>query len=86
MKKRLLAFFLLLWLYDVRAQVVYDDSSILIEKDGLITNVEIKQEVHPLLDAEALRVISAMPNWNPGIKNGKPERVRIFQPITFKLD
>lgn len=58
----------------------------IIEKDGLITNVEIKQEVHPLLDAEALRVISAMPNLIPGIKNGKPERVRIFQPFTFKLD
>ena len=43
-----------------------------VESDGSITNVQISHSVHPLLDKEAVRVVSSMPKWNPGKKNGKP--------------
>ncbi len=36
-------------------------------------------------DEEALRVISSMPDWNPGRQNGKEVRVQLNMPISFKL-
>jgi protein TonB len=41
--------------------------------------------VDPALDKEALRVISTMPRWKPGMQRGKPVRVRYTVPITFRL-
>lgn len=57
-----------------------------IDTDGNITNPEIAQSVHPLLDAEALRVVKLMPKWEPGSENGTPVKVKYNLPITFKMD
>ena len=57
----------------------------IINSDGSISDVEISKSVHPLLDAEALRVVSSMPNWTPGKVNGKAVKVRFMLPITFRL-
>lgn len=35
--------------------------------------------------AEALRIVSILPNWKPGTNNGKPVRVKYTIPITFPL-
>ena len=59
--------------------------SFIIEKDGSVSNVELISGVDPLLDAEALRVVKAMPSWNPGKINGKPVRTQYALPITFRL-
>ena len=56
-----------------------------IDKDGSVKNVEVVESVHPLLDAEAVRVVKQMPKWNPGIMNGKPVRVKFSLPITFRI-
>ena len=56
-----------------------------INKDGSISDVNIVRGVDPLLDAEAIRVISAMPNWKPGKQRGETVRVRYTLPISFKL-
>lgn len=37
------------------------------------------------LDAEAIRVVSSMPKWQPGTQNGKPVNVKFTLPVTFKL-
>ena len=58
--------------------------SFIVEKDGSISNVEVKKSVHELLDKEALRVINARPKWNPGMQDGQPARARFFVPISFK--
>ena len=58
--------------------------SFIVEKDGSISNVEVKESVHELLDKEALRVINAMPKWKPGLQDGQPARARFFVPISFK--
>ena len=39
----------------------------------------------PLLDAEALRLISTMPKWVPGKQNGEVVRVKYTLPIQFAL-
>lgn len=57
----------------------------IINSDGSISDVEISKSVHPLLDAEALRVVNEMPNWTPGKVNGKAVKVRFMLPITFRL-
>ena len=56
-----------------------------VEKDGSISNAEVVKSVAPSLDAEALRVINAMPNWIPGKQNGKEVRVKYTVPISFHL-
>ncbi len=60
-------------------------ANFVVEKDGNITEARIVRSVHPSLDAEALRVIGSMPNWEPGMQNGEPVRVKYTVPITFKL-
>ena len=39
----------------------------------------------PDLDAEALRVISASPEWEPGYVKGEPVKVTYMFPVVFKL-
>ncbi len=53
--------------------------------DGSINNVSIIRSVDPSLDKEAMRVVKAMPNWNPGIVDGKPVPVWFTLPVTFQL-
>lgn len=57
----------------------------IVEKDGAISEVKVRRGAHPLLDEEAMRVISLMPNWKPGSMRGKKVRVRYTLPITFSL-
>ena len=57
----------------------------IVERDGSVSNIEILKSVHPLLDAEVVRVMSLMPNWIPGRQNGQPVRVKYSLPITFRL-
>lgn len=59
---------------------------IVIDKDGSVTDVEVAKSVHPLLDAEAVRVASSMPRWQPATKDGQPVRIRYSLPITFSLN
>jgi periplasmic protein TonB len=56
-----------------------------VEKDGSVTHVEIVKSVHPLLDNEAVKVISESPKWAPGLQRGQPVRVRYVIPLTFML-
>jgi len=57
----------------------------IIAVDGSICDAEVVKSVNPLLDAEALRVINAMPNWIPGKVDGRPAAVSMVLPINFKL-
>ena len=60
-------------------------ATFVVEKDGSISNAKVVKSIDPLLDAEALRVINAMPNWLPGKQNGKEVRVKYTVPISFHL-
>ena len=56
-----------------------------VEKDGSIGDTKIITSISPQLDAEALRIINAMPAWTPGKQNGGPVRVKYTIPVTFRL-
>jgi TonB family protein len=53
--------------------------------DGSIEKVEVLRSLHPLLDAEAVRVAQAMPKWNQGKRNDEPVSVYYTLPIAFKV-
>ena len=59
--------------------------SFIVEKDGSVSNAKVQKSVSEELDAEALRVINAMPKWTPGMQKGKAVRVKYTIPITFRL-
>ena len=56
-----------------------------VDKDGSIDNVSVLRGVNPDLDKEAIRVVSNMPNWKPGMQKGKPVSVKYTVPIAFSL-
>lgn len=56
-----------------------------VEKDGSVGMVKIARGVSPELDAEALRVVKQLTNWNPGKNKGKAVRVSYTVPINFAL-
>jgi protein TonB len=56
-----------------------------VEKNGHVDSVVVVRGAHPLLNAEAVRVISAMPDWSPGRQGGKPVRKRYTLPISFTM-
>ena len=60
--------------------------SFTVEKDGAISDVKVARSVTPSLDAEAVRVVKAMPKWTPGKQDGQPVRVRYNVPVSFKLN
>lgn len=59
--------------------------SFVVERDGSITDVHVVRSVDPSLDREAARVVSTMPNWQPGKQNGSAVRVKFNVPVQFKL-
>ena len=56
-----------------------------VERSGMITNAKVIKSVDPFLDKEALRVVTNMPNWEPGTKNGLRMRSQLTIPINFKV-
>ena len=56
-----------------------------IEKDGTPTEFKVLRSVDPDLDAEALRVMKAMPKWKPGMQKGQVVRVKFTVPVSFKI-
>lgn len=55
-------------------------------KNGEIGDMKILKGVGYGCDEEAVRVISQMPKWNPGMQNGEPVNVYYTMPISFKLE
>ena len=59
--------------------------SFVVEKDGSITDIEVLRGFDKDCDAEAVRVVSTMPKWKPGVKDGETVRCRFNLPFTFKI-
>ena len=56
-----------------------------IEKDGTVTNPKVVKSIDPVLDQEALRIVSIMPKWIPAKMNGKAIRTTYTVPVNFRL-
>lgn len=57
----------------------------IIDTEGHVSQVEVVQPVHPLLDKEAVRVLQSLPAWKPARQHGLPIRVKYTLPIVFRL-
>ncbi len=58
-----------------------------VRKNGSIDGFKVIRSVHPLLDKEALRVVSGMPGgWRPATMNGEYVNSYYKIPIKFQID
>lgn len=75
--------------YPVSAQKAKEQGRVvvqfIVEKDGAVTGVKTVRSVTPALDAEAVRVVKAMPKWTPGRQDGQLVRVKYNVPVSFRL-
>ena len=56
-----------------------------IDKDGKVRDVKVAKSVDPLLDEEAVRVVSASPKWRPGRLRGEKVSTSMTIPVEFRL-
>ena len=57
-----------------------------VEKDGSISEMATLRGICADIEAECLRVLQKMPEWNPGRMDGVPVRVQYRMPILFRLE
>jgi periplasmic protein TonB len=57
-----------------------------VNPDGSIGRVEVLKGVDPLLDEEAVRVVSILPHFKPGKQGGVPVPVWFSLPVIFKIE
>ena len=60
------------------------ETAFIINKDGKIRTI-ISCQAHPILQQEALHIVSSFPIFNPGIKEDKTVNVSYMFPLNFKL-
>lgn len=58
--------------------------SVTIEADGSLSNIKVLKGIGSGCDEEALRIVSLMPPWNPGVHDEKNVRVSTTIPIVFQ--
>lgn len=59
----------------------------IVDKEGNVTDVNVLKSAHPLLDAEAVRVCRAMPQWTPAQDgDGKYVKSTFQLPFTFQYE
>jgi len=56
-----------------------------VNRQGEVEKVKARKGAHPLLRAEALRVINSSPKWTPGMMRGKPVRAKFQFHLVFSL-
>ena len=57
----------------------------IIDEKGKVKNVSVRKGVHTSLDDEAVRVISASPDWKPGRLKGKKVKTAMSVYVEFRL-
>lgn len=59
--------------------------SFVVEPDGTLSHITILLPYRPTIDRELIGAIRQLHRWQPGIKDGKPVRVRIKMPVTIRM-
>jgi len=59
--------------------------SFVVERDGSLTDVKVKESPSTTLSGEAVRIVENSPNWIPGYQYGRKVRVSYVVPINFSL-
>ena len=51
--------------------------------DGHVADARVIRHAHPLMDTEALRVVNAMPLWEPGMQKG--QKVNVYSSVAVRF-
>jgi len=54
-----------------------------VEKDGSLSQIKVAKSLSPECDAEAIRLVKAMPKWVPGKHDGKTVAVYYTLGVSF---
>ena len=57
---------------------------LVVNEDGSVSGVRLKQGVNKTLNEEALRLFRSMPRWKPAIIDGKPVKSLVLTSVSFK--
>ena len=57
----------------------------IVDKKGYVTNIEIQQGIHPLLDNAVIAALQKSDRWQPGKQGGFPVNVAMSMPVVFRL-
>ena len=57
-----------------------------IDEKGKVRDVKVARGVDPRLDAEAVRVVAASPDWKPGVLRGKKVKTALSLYVEFRLE
>ena len=68
--------------HGIQGKVLVD---FVIDESGKVTDVKVRKGVHASLDEEAVRVISASPDWKPGKLDGRKVRSSMSLYVEFRL-
>ena len=58
----------------------------IIDEDGKLRDVKVLKGVDPLLDEEAVRIVSGSPKWKPGRLRGEKVKSEMSLYIEFRLE
>jgi protein TonB len=56
-----------------------------VDKEGKLTDIEVIRGIGGGCDEEAIRIIKNAPQWKAGKQRGKPVKVKMVLPITFRI-
>ena len=56
-----------------------------VKADGHVGDIKVVRSLDPYCDKEAIRVVQTLPQWTPGMQNGRAVPVYYTLPIRFKL-
>lgn len=55
-----------------------------VDKEGIVTDLAVTEHGGNEFDEEVIRVMKKMPQWKPGMQNGKKVAVYYYLPVTFQ--
>lgn len=56
-----------------------------VDSKGKVRDAQVLKKRYPVWEAEAIRVVSSLPDWKPGIQRGVPVDVMVTLPIDFSM-
>ena len=60
--------------------------SFVVDKKGVVSDIQIERGVASILDKEVIRLIGQMPDWKPGELDGFKVSSKMRLPINFTLN
>jgi TonB family protein len=57
----------------------------IVSTEGNSEGISVLKGVHPLLDAEAIRIVRLLKGWKPGMQSGKPVNTWYMIPVNFAV-